>query len=267
MSRSISAFAAEEERRVLSMEPVTAPVHRAYGDHSDQVYDLWPADDPHAPLVILLHGGFWRYDRTHLTPFAAHLAENGFTTALPEFRRPGGAGGYPVTFDDVALAMNTIADGRPFLLAGHSSGGHLALWAAARGLLPDRSPWYSTDLPAAVLALAPITDLAGAIREDLSSGAALELLGGADKAPGRLPSVDPLTLLRGAGTTGVPTVVLHGSVDEEIPHQQFTDYAAVHPDAELIALPGVGHYTPIEPHSPAGRTVIATLDRLSAHVS
>nr|BBD17753.1 kynurenine formamidase [Streptomyces sp.] len=262
MSRQFSDTALEEERRVLGLRPVLAPVHRKYGDHPHQSYDMWPAGDD-APLVMLLHGGYWRYDRMHLTPFAAHLAKHGFTTILPGFRRSGGAGGYPATFDDIALAVDTITEGRPFVLAGHCSGGHLALWAAARGLLPKDSPWYSTNVPAAVLALAPLTDLTATIRDRLSDDAGLLLLGGAEHAEERLPLVDPLTLLRDGGTTGVPTVVLHGAVDEEVPHGQFTDYAAAHPDAELVVLPGTGHYTLIEPDSEASRNVIDVLDRLA----
>ncbi|WP_327321235.1 alpha/beta hydrolase [Streptomyces sp. NBC_01210] len=263
MSRKISDFAAAEERRVLGLKPVMAPFHHRYGDHPQQVYDLWPAQDSCAPLIILLHGGYWRYNRMHLTPLASHLSQHGFTTALPGFRRTGGAGGYPATFDDIALAVDTIPAGRPFVLAGHCSGGHLALWAAARGLLPPGSPWHTRRCPSAVLALAPITDLAGAIRENLSSGAALELLGGPHSAESRLPFVDPLTIVGAKGTTGVPTVVLHGAKDEELPPAQFTDYAAVHSDAELVTLPGTGHYTLIEPYSDASRAVIDVLGRLS----
>ncbi|MBZ3906078.1 alpha/beta hydrolase family protein [Streptomyces griseiscabiei] len=265
MSRTISEAAAEEEQRVLSLKPVLAPFHHSYGDHPSQVYDLWPADDPDAPLVILLHGGYWRYNRMHLTPFAAYLAANGFTTVLLEFRRSGGDGGYPGTFDDIALALATVPAGRPYVLAGHCSGGHLALWAAARGLLPADSPWHTDDLPTSVLALAPVTDLAATIRDNLSNGAALELLGGADHAEARIPVTDPLTLLREKGATGVPTVVLHGAADEEVPLEQFADYLAAHPEAEPVVLPETGHYTLIEPGAPAARAVTDVIARLSRH--
>ncbi|GGY00546.1 alpha/beta hydrolase family protein [Streptomyces minutiscleroticus] len=263
-SRVISDFAAEEERRVLSLKPVLAPVHGRYGDHPHQVYDAWPAGDPGAPLVVLLHGGYWRYDRMHLTPFAAYLSEQGFDVLLPGFRRSGGAGGYPETFDDVARIVDTLPQGRPYVLAGHCSGGHLALWCAARGLLPPDSPWYTRDLPTGVLALAPLTDLAATRRDDLSDGAAVQLLGGEEVFEERMASVDPLTLLRGAGTTGVPTVLLHGAVDEEVPLTQFSDYAAVHHDLETVVLPGTGHYTLIEPGAPGARSVADTLWDMAA---
>ncbi|MEU5664288.1 alpha/beta hydrolase family protein [Streptomyces longwoodensis] len=263
-SRVISAFAAEEEQRVLSLKPVLAPVHGRYGDHPHQVYDAWPADDPDAPRVILLHGGYWRYDRMHLTPFAAYLAEQGFDVLLPGFRRSGGAGGYPETFDDVARIVDTLPDGRPYVLAGHCSGGHLALWCAARGLLPAGSRWHTRTLPTGVLALAPLTDLVATRDDDLSNGAALQLLGGSEHFAERLAEVDPLTLLRGAGTTGVPTVLLHGAVDEEVPLTQFADYAAVHRDLRTVVLPGTGHYTLIEPGAPGARAVADTLREMAA---
>ncbi|WP_327187345.1 alpha/beta hydrolase family protein [Streptomyces sp. NBC_01334] len=263
-SRVISAFAAEEEKRVLSLKPVLAPAHGRYGDHPHQAYDAWPAGDPGAPLVILLHGGYWRYDRMHLTPFAAYLSEQGFDVLLPGFRRSGGAGGHPETFDDVARIVDTLPEGRPYVLAGHCSGGHLALWCAARGLLPDGSRWHTDTLPTGVLALAPITDLTATRRDGLSNDAALQLLGGEAVFEERLPAVDPLTLLRGAGTTGVPTVLLHGAVDEEVPLTQFTDYAAVHEDLRTVVLPGTGHYTLIEPGAPGARAVADTLWEMSA---
>ncbi|MET7294570.1 alpha/beta fold hydrolase [Streptomyces griseoloalbus] len=263
-SRTISAFAAEEEQRVLSLKPVLAPVHGRYGDHPHQSYDAWPAGDPDAPLVILLHGGYWRYDRMHLTPFAAWLSRQGFDVLLPGFRRSGGAGGYPETFDDVARIVDTLPEGRPYVLAGHCSGGHLALWCAARALLPPGSRWHTRTLPTSVLALAPITDLTATRRDDLSDGAALQLLGGPEPFAQRLPEVDPLTLLRGAGTTGVPTVLLHGAVDEEVPLTQFSDYAAVHRDLRTVVLPGTGHYTLIEPDAPGARAVADTLREMSA---
>ncbi|MFD9436598.1 alpha/beta hydrolase [Streptomyces sp. NPDC060002] len=262
-SRVVSAFAAQEEKRVLGLKPVLAPEHGSYGGHPHQVYDAWPAEDPDAPLVILLHGGYWRYDRMHLTPFAAYLSRQGFTTLLPGFRRSGGAGGYPETFDDVARIVDTLPGGRPYVLAGHCSGGHLALWCAARGLLPTDSPWYTTSLPTSVLALAPLTDLDATRRDELSSGAALQLLGGGARFVERLASVDPLTLLAGAGSTGVPTVLLHGDADEEVPLSQFADYAAVHHDLETVVLPGTGHYTLIEPGAPGARAVVGILRRLS----
>jgi acetyl esterase/lipase len=108
---------------------------------------------PEWPVVIFLHGGFWRaaYDRTHTGPLAEALAGAGFAVSTPEYRRTGQrGGGWPGTFDDVAAAVDALpelvaaaaaaaggsADLRRVVLAGHSAGGHLALWAAGRGCCP-----------------------------------------------------------------------------------------------------------------------------------
>src|SRR5262249_20385635 len=142
----------------------------SYGPGPDHVADLrlpprragaLPAGAPPpvtrpAPLVVFLHGGFWRaaFYRTHIGPLSTALAAAGFAVCVPEFRRTGQrGGGWPGPFDDVAAAVDTLpalvrdaADaGRvsdePALLAGHSAGGHLALWAAARHRLPPGSRW------------------------------------------------------------------------------------------------------------------------------
>ncbi|MDX3137316.1 alpha/beta hydrolase, partial [Streptomyces europaeiscabiei] len=120
-----------------------------------------------APVVVVLHGGAWRapYDRHHITPFADFLARHGFAVANIEYRRgsslpaqtgPTGtpaptAGRWPETFDDIAAALDALpdlvraalpqADPRRMVLTGHSAGGHLALWAAARHVLPSGAQW------------------------------------------------------------------------------------------------------------------------------
>ncbi|WP_338895262.1 hypothetical protein WBG99_05705 [Streptomyces sp. TG1A-60] len=114
---------------------------------------------------------------------------------------------------------------------GCCAGGHLALWAAARGRLP------------AVLAPAPVTDLGRVIREGHSNGAALELLGGPDHAEFRTA----LTLLRDRDSTGVPMTVPHGAAAEEAPLEQFCDHWAVRPEEELVILSEAGHHTLVEP--------------------
>ena len=139
-------------------------------------------------LVLLLHGGFWRaaFDRAHLGPLAAALAGENFVVCTAEFRRTGQpGGGWPGTFDDVAAAVDVLpglarsavpgadADGWPVVLAGHSAGGHLALWAAGRHRLGPHSPWYLAGGPrgvgvAGVVALAPVSDLAACYRDSLT---------------------------------------------------------------------------------------------------
>src|SRR5262245_45722987 len=113
-----------------------------YGTDPDQLVDLrLPAGPTDRPLVIFIHGGFWRvaYDRAHVAPLATDLAERGWPTATVEYRRVGQAGGgWPGTLDDIAAAVEALPalvaqagvplDASAPILAGHSAGGHLALW-------------------------------------------------------------------------------------------------------------------------------------------
>jgi len=119
-----------------------------YGERTGQIADLRlpPQRDgdpgwlPSWPLVVFLHGGFWRteFDRAHAGPLGDALASSGFVVCTPEFRRTGQpGGGWPGTFDDVATAVDIlpglvareldgVATVGPVVLAGHSAGGHLA---------------------------------------------------------------------------------------------------------------------------------------------
>lgn len=84
---------ADEEPALLGLAPVAPDRTVAYGPHPDQIVDLYvprAADGARAeaaggPLVVLLHGGFWRaaYDRRHLSPLAADLAGRGCRSRSP----------------------------------------------------------------------------------------------------------------------------------------------------------------------------------------
>lgn len=230
--------------------PTVAPdATAAYGEHPDHVVDFYAprgdAKEP-APLVVLLHGGAWRspYDRQHLTPFADFLARRGFAVANVEYRRGSSlphqnaeapvAGRWPETFDDVAAAMDALpglvagalpqADVRRTVVTGHSAGGHLALWAAARHVLPTGSPWRLPAPPMlrGVVALAPIADFAVAEELGVCGGASAQLLGGADHWDERLPHADPAALL----PTGIATAVVQGRDDIVVPPQVAEAYVA-----------------------------------------
>ena len=245
-----------------------------YGPHPDQVADvrLPEAVDPTRPLVVVVHGGFWRakYDRHHTGPLAADLAERGWPVAQLEYRRTGqDGGGWPGTFADVAAGLTVlpalVADlltadlltadpltadplAGPPLLLGHSAGGHLALW------------WAGLTGPAAVrgvVALAPVTNLAAAHRLDLDGGAVAALLGGGpQQVPRRYAYAEPRR-------PHVPTVVIHGGQDRQVPVTLSRDWTACG-DAELIELPDVEHFAVIDPHSAAWPAVVRTLERLAS---
>lgn len=158
-----------------STEAARAVTRHAYGDDPSQYGELHlPSGTPHG-VVVVVHGGFWKaqYDADALgTPLARSLAGHGWAAWNLEYRRvgtgPGGGGGAPETFDDVAAGIDLLAtldlDTSTVVTLGHSAGGHLAAWAAARGRYgwADEVPVTHVISQAGVLDLAPERSSAGA---------------------------------------------------------------------------------------------------------
>lgn len=229
-------------RDVLS-RPAPAGRVVPYGDLPEQVVEYWDGD---GPQVVFIHGGFWRseYDRAHVRPLCNDLAARGYSVAAIEFRRTApGVPGWTATFDDVLAALKAVG-GDP-ILAGHSAGGHLALWAASRGASAR-----------GVLALAPVADVVAAYRDDLDEGAAVALLGGTpEEFPDRYAEATP-------GDPGVPTVLIHGDADRQVPISQSRTFG----HGRLIELPGVDHFALIDPapgHSGVWGVVLDALASLA----
>ncbi|MDR8410103.1 alpha/beta hydrolase [Nonomuraea sp. 3-1Str] len=300
--RRAAARDAAEQESAFSHPHAEPDVTVSYGRHPDQVVDLYAprgGGGAGAPLIVVLHGGAWRaaYDRRHVSPFAAFLARRGFAVASVEYRRggagPGGAGGWPGTVDDVAAAMDALpglvagamprtdaqpsadaqpwADGVPsvdvsrIVVTGHSAGGHLALWAAARHVLPQGSPWRPPGAGlsvAGVVALAPIADLRTARELSVCSGAALQLLGGPERFEERRPSADPAALL----PTGVPATVVHGRADIVVPVEVAGAYVRAAARAgeavRLRLVEDAGHFPLIDPAAEACAVVAEEVTRL-----
>jgi len=240
-----------------------------YGAEATQFVELWLPDavESAAPVVVLIHGGCWLadYDIAHIRPLAAALADAGFAVWAPEYRRVGDAGGgWPGTFQDIATGIDALAtvdeprlDRERVVFAGHSAGGHLALWAAARERIPTDSVLYTeTPLkPAGALGLAAITDLAAYARGDNSCERVTpSLMGGApDVQAERYAQASPAAL--GLATE---VVLLQGGADRIVDPAQAEALA----DARVVRLPEAGHFDLIHPRSPAFDRILALLEAM-----
>ncbi|MCX4534230.1 alpha/beta hydrolase family protein [Streptomyces sp. NPDC002596] len=280
---------AVETESAFSHPAVAPDATAAYGTHPDQVIDFYAPRDGRAgaPVVVVLHGGAWRapYDRQHVSPLADFLARRGFAVANVEYRRGSEipqqrgsgpvAGRWPETFDDVAAAMDALpallarelpeADARRIVVTGHSAGGHLALWAAARHVLPEGSPWRLSAAPPlrGVVALAPIADFTTAVELDVCSGAVGQLLGREEDFAARSPYADPAALL----PTGIATALVQGRTDLTVPQavaEAFVDAAAKAGETVgLTLLEEVGHFPLIDPAADACAVVAEEIAQLA----
>ncbi len=180
------------DRLASEAPPPTARI--PYGAAPQQFGDLRLPDTDATPapypVVIVLHGGYWRnrYDLAYFGAACGALARVGLASWNIEYRRIGDEGGaWPGTFADVAAAADALRglaaryplDLSRALTLGHSAGGQLALWLVARPRLArDSALWSADPLPiAGAVALAGVLDLRRAWELRLSENATESLMG------------------------------------------------------------------------------------------
>ncbi len=249
-----------------------------YGTGELAFGELWiPDKDPHT-TVILIHGGCWLdiYPGTEIMNHMANaLRDEGFAVWNIEYRRLGHqGGGYPGTFLDVAFgadALHAVARNHNINLdrviaAGHSAGGHLATWLAARKNLPDYSTLRiddSIDIHTsiqihAVISLAGINDLERYANYGSSScgeGTVARLVDIETRGEDAFLDTSPIHLL----PLGVPFVEVTAAFDAPVP--PFFGYHFIQAakqagdDAILVLQPKAGHFEMIAPWSEEWREV------------
>lgn len=240
--------------------------------------DLWlPAGRGPHPTVLMVHGGCWTSDiadRTIMNWIADDLAKRGIAVWNIEYRgvdRSGG--GYPGTFRDAAAAADALRDQAGaanldlsrLVAVGHSAGGHLALWLAARPRLPASSP-LRTTAPLAihhVVSLGGLPDLEQARAEKQGCGSeVIDRLVGPPTTADRQVYADT-SLLRLA-PIGVPQTLVNGDQDRIIPtHFAKTYAAAMRKKGDRVTVrivPGQGHVELIAPETPAWAAAVAAIE-------
>jgi acetyl esterase/lipase len=270
--------------------------HR-YGPASSQRADLYlPSGPGPHPVMVLIHGGSWskRYGKIVMRGLAGDLVRRGWAVWNIEYRRLGDGGGWPTTFEDVATAIDHLAeldeerlDLERVTILGHSAGGHLALWAAGRSNLPagapgalglairetvtlngSEAPDSSTRLdrpariqPRRVISMAGVADLGYAYRL-WHGGAVRALMGGSpEEVPERYAAGDPIRLL----PLSIPALLVHGVLDETVSVKLSRSYVdatrAAGGEIELVEIQGPAgrHRAHIDPRGDAWAAVIHRL--------
>ncbi len=248
---------------LLERERPEPSVSLRYGDQALQVVDVWAPEGagPH-PTVLMVHGGCWQSDiadRRIMNWIADDLRRRGVAVWNIDYRgvdREGG--GYPGTFLDAAAAADALRDHSNryalditnLVAVGHSAGGHLALWLAARPRLPEGSPLrQGNPLPIhTVVSLGGLPDLEEAARPP-GSGCGTEVIARLTNGHFEDTSVPRL------GPLGVPQVLVNGSRDKIIPTAYADLYAArmrkKGDEVRVRLIDNSGHIELIAPESSA----------------
>ena len=266
----------------LLARPRPAPtLHAQYGAAPSQFGELWLPDGAGThPVLLMIHGGCWRADfpGIELMAYAAEdLRQRGFAVWDVEYRRLGeSGGGYPGTFEDIADAtdwLRRLADGnglnlRNVIALGHSSGGQLALWAAARPRLPKASPLYR-DGPLSIraaISLAGIDDLSAYRAEGPPMCGGPRVIDFLDGSVTRGPwdvfeDTSPAEML----PIGVPQEIVSGALDPIVPAAFGRAYAAKAKAAgdtvQEVTIPDASHFELIDPQSSAFAEIRAIIEQ------
>lgn len=236
-----------------------------YGSDPNQFIDLrLPTDRGAHPLLINIHGGFWRakYNLDHAGHLCAALSAKGFVTANLEYRRVGNeGGGWPGTFSDVRSAYQFLIqtaqkhniNAERVIVMGHSSGGQLALCLAA----------HESHIRAGI-SLAGVVDLQRAYQLHLSHDAVVEFLAGTPaEVPDHYREADPMQL----SIVKPRQWLIHGTADQDVPPAFSRDYVASKQrrtgtskeDVHLLEITGADHFELIDPRSGAWAQVEKTV--------
>ena len=140
---------AETSAQARASQPCTLDL--AYGKASGETLDVFPAAEPGAPVLVFIHGGYWRsLDKSDHSFVAPAFTSEGACVVIPNYDLCPA-----VTIPQIAMQMvHALAwtfrhaarfggDPNRITVIGHSAGGHLAAM-----MLACLWPAHAKDLPA-----------------------------------------------------------------------------------------------------------------------
>lgn len=217
-----------------------------YGDGAGETLDVFPALQPSAPVLVFIHGGYWRaMDKSDHSFIAPSFTRDGACVVVPNYALAPAATVPQIVLQmvrAVAWCSHNIAryggDPRRIKVVGHSAGGQLAamlllcLWQQHHAVLPR-------DLVTHALAMSPLHDLDPIMRTPhLQQTLALTPEQVALASPARLP----------APRQGILYSVVGGEENEEYHRQNRLIHEAWGPRRVPVceSLPALNHFSMLD---------------------
>ena len=251
-----------------------------YGDQPSQFVDLWlpKGPGPH-PVVVMLHGGCWieSVASLNLQDFVSEdLRAHGVAVWNIEYRRLGEAGarlsrhlrgrGQRRSTCSGQDAANYHLKLDHVVAVGHSAGGHLALWAAARPKPAEVERARSAhplriDTVVAIGELGDLHDDPPVVAGGCGGDTVAKLVGPPTAShPDVFADTSPDLL----EPSPAREILIHGQADTGIaPPKAGEDYrasAVKHGGKpELIVIPDANHFDLITPETPAWAKIRAVI--------
>ena len=239
-------------RRLGRLATTLSPVswtHFDYGTHVRQYGLAATQAEPGAPVAVYLHGGGWQFGSPELLQaFGAHFYRRGYHVLMVSHRRLFRHDGRQVLADVAAGLRKGFGESGPLpptphrrlaLLAGVSSGGHLAALLALRQNL-----WRGdgTTVAGLLACAAPLS-----LRAMGRTPTRMRFAGRPNRD--RWRELDPVRHL--TSRPDFPAVIVHGARDALVPvacSQEFVSRAAdlEWADCAYHELPGGGHLSGAE---------------------
>jgi len=221
-----------------------------YGNSPREILDIYPADRPEGPVLVYIHGGYWRSgSKDENCNFAPSFVERGATVVLVEYDLCPS-----VTVTDIVrqtrasiawVHRNIIRyGGNPSKLyvSGHSAGGHLTAMALAHD-------WEKEGLPGNLIkgavATSGVYDLDMVMQISVNEQVRMTQEIARENSPFLHPPVPTC-----------PVVVAVGGSEPKGWQQMSEDYFKLCQErgleCEYLVVPGANHYTMSEHLADAG---------------
>jgi acetyl esterase/lipase len=201
-----------------------------YADSERTKWDLYPAENPAAPCLVFIHGGYWQMNRREdFACFAAGIAQHGWSAAMPGYSLAPEASLTQIV-TELRASLDWLAENRPehgisgpVIISGWSAGGQLA------ALLLDHPLIHAGLAISGVYELGPLRDTYLNAKLQLTEQEIANL------SPLRLPAI-PKPLAIAYGSRELPALVN----DSRDLHAQ---RAAAHAPGALLPIAGADHFT------------------------